>query len=113
MKQRYSNFDRVGGVGNGSQRRRRAREPQGFLGQVVAGAAFVAIVSWNLAPEAEAVWATATLSPAELAQTESSVYYAGCDEARSAGVAPLHRGSPGYREGMDGDGDGVACEPYY
>jgi hypothetical protein len=43
---------------------------------------------------------------------DSSVYYAGCYEVRAAGKAPLHSGDPGYRIGMDGDGDGVACEPY-
>ncbi|MCR6689472.1 DUF1524 domain-containing protein [Cellulomonas sp.] len=37
-------------------------------------------------------------------------YYASCAEARAAGVTPLHRGTPGYRPGMDGDGDGIACE---
>ena len=36
--------------------------------------------------------------------------FANCDEARAAGAAPLHRGDPGYSTGMDGDGDGVACE---
>jgi hypothetical protein len=46
-------------------------------------------------------------------QVEQSVYYAGSDEVRAAGAAPLYEGDPGYREGMDGDGDGVACEPYY
>ncbi|OMH34106.1 DUF1524 domain-containing protein [Tersicoccus sp. Bi-70] len=40
----------------------------------------------------------------------SSVYYPNCRAARAAGVAPLHRGDPGYRSGMDGDGDGIACE---
>ncbi|MCR4526567.1 excalibur calcium-binding domain-containing protein [Kocuria rhizophila] len=25
-------------------------------------------------------------------------------------MAPLYAGSPGYRTGLDGDGDGVACE---
>ena len=46
------------------------------------------------------------------ARLEASVYYSGCREARAAGVAPLYRGQPGYRQGMDGDDDGVACEPY-
>ncbi|RLP57865.1 calcium-binding protein [Kocuria rhizophila] len=32
-------------------------------------------------------------------------------DARAAGMAPLYAGSPGYRTGLDGDGDGVACEP--
>ena len=39
-------------------------------------------------------------------------YWGGCDSARAAGTAPIYRGEPGYREEMDGDGDGVACEPY-
>ena len=40
------------------------------------------------------------------------VYYRGCNEVRAAGKAPLYRGEPGYRPEMDGDGDGIACEPY-
>ena len=39
-----------------------------------------------------------------------NVYYANCSEARAAGAAPLYVGDPGYRSGLDGDGDGVACE---
>jgi hypothetical protein len=35
----------------------------------------------------------------------------GCDDARAAGTAPIHLGEPGYRKDMDGDGDGIACEP--
>lgn len=46
------------------------------------------------------------------ARTEGSVFYSGCREARAAGAAPIYRGQPGYRAGMDGDGDGIACEPY-
>lgn len=45
------------------------------------------------------------------AGVEASVYYAGCDEVRLLGKAPLYRGQPGYRSGMDGDNDGIACEP--
>ena len=44
---------------------------------------------------------------------ERSVYYSGCNSVRAAGRAPLLRGEPGYRSEMDGDGDGVACEPVY
>ena len=40
----------------------------------------------------------------------NSVYYRNCDAARAAGAAPLYRGEPGYRPGLDRDGDGVACE---
>ena len=39
-------------------------------------------------------------------------YYSSCKDARAAGVAPLYAGEPGYRSEMDGDDDGVACEPY-
>lgn len=38
------------------------------------------------------------------------LFYAKCAEVRAAGKAPLHRGDPGYRSGLDGDGDGIACE---
>ncbi|MDX1887798.1 excalibur calcium-binding domain-containing protein [Mycolicibacterium sp. 120270] len=40
----------------------------------------------------------------------STVYYDNCRAARAAGAAPLRAGQPGYRPGLDGDGDGVACE---
>lgn len=38
------------------------------------------------------------------------VYYENCAEVRAAGAAPLHRGEPGYRSGLDRDGDGIACD---
>lgn len=38
--------------------------------------------------------------------------YRNCREARAAGDAPLYLGDPGYSEYMDGDGDGIACEPH-
>ena len=38
------------------------------------------------------------------------VYYKNCSEVKAAHAAPLHRGEPGYRSGLDRDGDGVACE---
>jgi hypothetical protein len=42
----------------------------------------------------------------------SGAYYFNCDEARAAGVAPIHAGESGYRDDLDADGDGIACEPY-
>lgn len=36
--------------------------------------------------------------------------WGGCNDARAAGTAPIYRGEPGYRDNMDGDGDGIACE---
>ena len=46
------------------------------------------------------------------ASRSQSWSYRNCREARAAGAAPLYRGDPGYGAHMDGDGDGVACEPY-
>ena len=43
---------------------------------------------------------------------EHSVDYSGCNEVRAVGKAPLYAGQPGYRPEMDGDGDGIACEPH-
>lgn len=61
------------------------------------------------------LWANlppATLRSAEEnSRIEASVTYGGCDEVRALDKAPLYAGEPGYRETMDGDGDGIACEP--
>ena len=38
-------------------------------------------------------------------------YWRGCYSARAVGTAPILRGEAGYREGLDADGDGIACEP--
>jgi len=37
--------------------------------------------------------------------------YRSCAQARAAGVAPMRRGQPSYNPNLDGDGDGIACEP--
>jgi hypothetical protein len=39
----------------------------------------------------------------------ASPRYANCTAVRAAGKAPLRRGQPGYRAGLDRDGNGVAC----
>ncbi|MDR6415651.1 excalibur calcium-binding domain-containing protein [Pseudarthrobacter sulfonivorans] len=52
----------------------------------------------------------AAVNPAPVVQAPSAAYYANCAAAKAAGAAPLYRGQPGYRAGMDGDSDGVACE---
>lgn len=43
---------------------------------------------------------------------EAGDHWRGCNDARAAGTAPIYRGEPGFRDKMDGDGDGIACEPY-
>jgi hypothetical protein len=62
--------------------------------------------AWSSIPPA------AFQSPEERTRIEQSVYYSGCNEARAAGKAPIYAGQPGYRDGLDGDSDGIACEPY-
>ena len=65
-------------------------------------------------PTVEAPATPVSEAPAQQVQqapAQSSVYYETCADARAAGAAPLHRGEPGYRPGLDRDGDGVACEP--
>jgi hypothetical protein len=52
----------------------------------------------------------APAAPPTTAAADSSVYYANCAAARTAGAAPLHVGDPGYRKGLDRDDDGIACE---
>ncbi len=39
-------------------------------------------------------------------------FYFNCGIARTFGAAPIKRGEPGYRSGLDADNDGIACEPY-
>ena len=52
--------------------------------------------------------------PAQEPQSEpeeqARTYYANCTEAKAAGAAPLYRGEPGYRDKLDRDHDGIACE---
>jgi hypothetical protein len=40
-------------------------------------------------------------------------HFRGCGEARAAGREDIPRSDPSYREWMDGDGDGLACEPHW
>lgn len=74
--------------------------------------AAVPAVTWLAMPQLMSIWTQATRTPEQIAAVEQSVYYPNCDAARAAGAAPIYRGSPGYRDGMDGDSDGIACEPY-
>ena len=52
------------------------------------------------------------MSASERATSERSVTYSGCREVHRLGKAPLYASQPGYRETMDGDRDGIACENY-
>jgi hypothetical protein len=66
------------------------------------------------AQQPSAANARAFVSPRAIAPVAASGgwSYRNCREARAAGAAPLYAGQPGYGQHMDGDGDGIACEPY-
>jgi hypothetical protein len=58
---------------------------------------------------------TPTTEPAKDTSTRTTaepkeVYYANCSAVKAAGAAPIHIGDPGYRSGLDRDGDGIGCE---
>lgn len=96
------------------QRRRKARRDNGkYASTVLVAAAAVGVISWEVTPAVRSVWSGVSTRESEITPDEASVYYRNCNAARAAGAAPIWRGSPGYREGLDGDGDGIACEPYY
>ncbi|WP_079430259.1 MULTISPECIES: excalibur calcium-binding domain-containing protein [Streptomyces] len=46
----------------------------------------------------------------EETKESSAVYYKNCDAAKAAGAAPIRRGQPGYRDALDRDKDGIACD---
>lgn len=49
-------------------------------------------------------------TPPAAPATSPTVYYQNCNKARRAGAAPLFPGDPGYREKLDKDGNGIACD---
>jgi len=88
-------------------RRRSSREAL-TLFDIAVYAALAFVGTWWAVPKIE----LAMMSREERAAIERSVTYPGCDEVRALGKDPIYAGEPGYRETMDGDGDGIACEPY-
>ena len=42
--------------------------------------------------------------------TSNDVYFNNCKEAKSSGYRNIRRGEPGYRDKLDRDDDGIACE---
>jgi hypothetical protein len=85
-----------------------------LLGSILLGAA--GGIAWSDLPPADrASPRAAPAAPAVhvvAAAADPDVYYSGCNEVRALGKAPLYASEPGYRAEMDGDGDGIACEPH-
>jgi hypothetical protein len=81
---------------------------------IVWGMLVLAAWAWWL-PFSIAAWLNRDAKPARVlaagsSDFASSAYYRNCAAARMAGAAPMDRGDPGYRPGLDSDGDGTACE---
>lgn len=85
-----------------------------LLASIILGAA--GGIAWGDLPSSDRASprAARTASAARIAApaTDPNVHYSGCNEVRALGKAPLYADQPGYREDMDGDGDGIACEPH-
>lgn len=82
-----------------------------FGAQVLAACIFTGMVVYITAPSLQTAMTGSTQMSDNIRATEQSRYFRNCNEARAAGVAPISRGSPGYRPELDGDHDGEACEP--
>ena len=111
MGQRYPDFSRNRLRGHSPGRRPRPSHSN-FAVQLIVYTFVAAFIGWNAAPGVQAFYASTTSTPEENAARERTVYYRGCNDARAAGAAPIYAGQPGYRREMDGDNDGIACEPY-
>lgn len=80
---------------------------------LVGGLGSVAATPGGMATVSEKAGALAVdLGLARKRAPQEGDWWPGCDNARAAGTTPIYVGEPGYREGLDGDGDGIACEPY-
>lgn len=112
MANRHPRFrDAQANPGPFGQRRPAPRRRSSFVATVASGCIAVFAITWIITPDLQRVWALSYRSPEEIAAAERSVTYSGCNAARAAGAAPIYRGTPGYRPEMDGDSDGIACEP--
>lgn len=113
-----------------ARRRRRGRAPLwvgvGVVGLLVVVAGAVGLSRADTPPPAAAVTPTPSAAPPLVVADEptvlpsetptpaatpkpTAVYYKNCGVALAEGAAPIERGEPGYRTGLDPDGDGVAC----
>jgi hypothetical protein len=61
------------------------------------------------AADQPSVTPSATRKSAITTTKPPAVHYKNCGVALAEGAAPIAKGEPGYRTGLDPDGDGVAC----
>ncbi len=104
--------------GNARQRRPKSGGATYLMAAAVAGASFgigtVAFTPGGMAAIMTRVQPlAASLQETRARPPQPGDHWSRCDDARTAGTAPIYEGEPGYREGLDGDSDGIACEPYH
>jgi hypothetical protein len=90
----------------------RRKQKRSSPGEILGALLILAVMIWAEFPQLKAALSIVAVPAEQQMQVEQSAYYSNCAEARAAGAAPISRGEPGYREGLDGDSDGVACERY-
>jgi len=64
----------------------------------------------DIPPQAASEHIPEPVSPEPAPPELQEVYYANCAAVQAAGAAPIHTDDPGYRLGLDRDGDGIGCE---
>ena len=99
---------RLGGHYRAKLRRQRLSRALWRVRIVVAPALLASFLGNMLVPSA----LRESLPPPLRQLARQALYYPRCDFARAVGGAPILAGEPGYRSALDGDGDGIACEPY-
>ena len=92
--------------------RQNHRQERGSAWSALLGVPLILVFGYYVSGDAVPMVGRLTMSASERATSERSVTYSGCREVRRLGKAPLYAGQPGYRETMDGDDDGIACEDY-
>ena len=65
----------------------------------------------NDLPARQASWADEP-DETDVESAPTGIHYRNCAAAWAAGAAPISIGEPGYESRLDGDGDGIACEPF-
>ena len=79
----------------------------GLVPVLVFGSVFAA-ASWLIAPDAPG----RAQAKAAVSKRFTDQHYSGCRAARANRHESIDSWEPSYRSWMDGDDDGVACEPY-
>jgi hypothetical protein len=94
-------------------KRRLWRRRQRLLKKVGIAAVFLATfaVTWMYLPQSMDIKRVLQQWIQERLARKLWIYYPNCTTARYLGVTPIRRGDPGYRQALDADNDGVACEP--